>query len=102
MMRIQQSGLDCWVVQKYIERPLVILGRKFDMRVWVVVTSVDPLTIWMWRTPYMRFTSQNYDPSNVRNQFQHLTNASITKKDKSSGTKKKGKHVIKNNMWETH
>ena len=50
-----------WVVQKYIERPLIIIGKKFDMRVWVLVTSVEPLTVWMWTKPYLRFTSEDYN-----------------------------------------
>ena len=50
-----------WVVQKYIERPLIIIGKKFDMRVWVLVTSVEPLKVWMWTKPYLRFTSEDYN-----------------------------------------
>jgi tubulin monoglycylase TTLL3/8 len=44
-----------WVVQKYIEKPLLYYGRKFDIRVWVIVTGRNE--IYFYRKVYIRTSS---------------------------------------------
>jgi hypothetical protein len=72
---------DCqWIAQKYIERPQLIHGYKFDIRQWVVVTDWNPLTVWLWKQPYVRFAGKKYDPTITdKNQYVHLVNNSIVK-----------------------
>ena len=67
------------IVQKYIENPLIINKRKFDIRQWVLVTSLNPLTIWMWKEPYLRFGAEDYIMDDLNNIYSHLTNNSIAK-----------------------
>lgn len=40
-----RSGADNYVVSRYIDNPLLIGGKKFDMRLYVVVTSFKPLQV---------------------------------------------------------
>mmetsp|Transcript_44857 Transcript_44857/g.116172 ORF Transcript_44857/g.116172 Transcript_44857/m.116172 type:complete len:1066 (-) Transcript_44857:223-3420(-) len=67
-----------WICQKYIEQPHLVHGYKFDIRQWVLVTDWNPLTVYIWRHPYLRFAGQKYDETMAdRSNFTHLTNNSI-------------------------
>lgn len=68
-----------WIAQKYMENPMICHGRKYDIRQWVLVTSWNPLVIWFWNKPYIRFPAADYDANNLNDKFVHLTNNSVAK-----------------------
>lgn len=67
------------VVQRYIERPLCLKGYKFDLRLYVVVTSFRPLEAFIYRDGFARVSTHQYSlsPADTENKFIHLTNSSI-------------------------
>jgi tubulin polyglutamylase TTLL5 len=73
--------LDNIVVQKYISNPLLIDGYKFDMRIYVLVTSFHPLEAFVYREGFARFSTEKYslDLTDMKNNFVHLTNFAINR-----------------------
>jgi len=73
------------VVQEYITNPLLVNGFKFDLRVYVVVTSFRPLRVYLFEDAIARLCSRPYDAVSALTEeglgdlYRHLTNASINK-----------------------
>lgn len=68
------------IVQKYIEQPLLVRDqRKFDIRQWVLVTSIDPVIIYCFSECYLRLSSVPFslDGAALHDPMVHLTNHSI-------------------------
>ena len=71
-----------FVAQEYIARPLLLDGFKFDLRLYVLVCSVDPPRAYVCREGLVRLCSEPYAAparGNLRNVFAHLTNSSLNK-----------------------
>ncbi|XP_020485695.1 tubulin polyglutamylase TTLL5 isoform X1 [Labrus bergylta] len=70
------------LVSRYINNPLLIDEFKFDVRLYVLVTSYDPLLIYVYEEGLARFATVKYDRTakNIKNTFMHLTNYSLNKK----------------------
>lgn len=66
---------------RYIENPLLIGGKKFDLRLYVLVTSFRPLKAYLFKLGFCRFCTVKYDTSiqELDNMYVHLTNVSVQK-----------------------
>jgi hypothetical protein len=61
--------------------PFLINGLKFDLRIYVLITSFEPLRIYVYDEGLARFASEQYTTTAKNNKFAHLTNYSINKKN---------------------
>eukprot|EP00916_Digyalum_oweni_P021284 GHVL01035377.1.p1 GENE.GHVL01035377.1~~GHVL01035377.1.p1 ORF type:complete len:731 (+),score=67.56 GHVL01035377.1:49-2241(+) len=77
---VSELAYDCHcIVQEYVDRPLLISGYKWDLRMYVLVTSVYPLRAFFFKEGLVRFATDEYDMSCLENRFSHLTNSTINK-----------------------
>jgi len=74
---LANSNSKSFVIQKYIEKPLLVEGRKFDIRVWMLIDH--EMNCYFFKEGYVRTSSVDYDPGALQNRFIHLTNNAIQK-----------------------
>lgn len=72
------KDVEAYVVQRYLQQPLLIGGKKFDMRLYTLVTSFSPLKAYTYRRGFARFTNSRYS-NDTNDIFKHLTNVAIQK-----------------------
>ena len=74
------------VIQEYISNPLLLEGLKFDLRLYVLIASYDPMEVYVSDTGLVRYCTVPYKPpstNNLNNDYMHLTNYAINKNNSS-------------------
>lgn len=81
----QLVDTERYIAQKYILRPYLIDGLKFDFRVYVLLAGCNPLRIYLYKEGLGRFCTKPYqmpNKKNLKSNYMHLTNYSINKNSK--------------------
>lgn len=75
-----------YILQRYIDRPLLIFKRKFDIRCYAMMTSINGhLKGYYYQEGYLRTSSKEFSIANLNNKLIHLTNDAIQKKSDDYG-----------------
>ncbi|KAG5508740.1 hypothetical protein JKF63_05238 [Porcisia hertigi] len=87
-----------YIVSRYISNPLLIGGKKFDLRLYVLVTSYKPLVAYLHEDGFARFCATRYAGRSLAQEDlgSHLTNVSLQKSDEHYNTSHGGKWSFQN------
>lgn len=65
------------LVQAYLDRPHTIRGHKYVLRLYVLVSSLTPLRVYLYHQGFAKLASEPWDPEDADNPFSQLTNPDI-------------------------
>ena len=78
------------LLQKYIEKPLLYKGRKFDVRIWVLLSH--NMKVYMFKEGHLKAASSPFSLED-KNLFTHLTNYSVQKYSNDFGKEEIGNEI---------
>ena len=70
------------LVQRYVKTPILLDKKKFDLRLYVLIKSFDPIEAYLADEGLARLCTENYrmpTKENMKNLYMHLTNFSLNK-----------------------
>ena len=78
--KLSQTCKPC-VVQQYIQKPLLTNGHKFDLRLYVLLTSLQPVRAYLYADGLARFAAVPFSSSKaaLADKHVHITNVSVQK-----------------------
>ena len=75
-----------FILQRYLDRPFLINRRKFDIRLYALITcSGGVLQAYYYNEGYIRTSSKEFNINNVTNKLIHLTNDAVQKYSEDYG-----------------
>eukprot|EP00240_Pyramimonas_obovata_P004703 CAMPEP_0118960834 /NCGR_PEP_ID=MMETSP1169-20130426/63839_1 /TAXON_ID=36882 /ORGANISM="Pyramimonas obovata, Strain CCMP722" /LENGTH=414 /DNA_ID=CAMNT_0006908987 /DNA_START=38 /DNA_END=1282 /DNA_ORIENTATION=- len=79
-----QGQVENYICQRYLDNPYLIGGKKFDLRLYALVTSFSPLVVYLYRSGFCRFSTTRFTmhKDDIQNNMIHLTNVAVQKAGK--------------------
>ena len=92
-----------YIISQYIDNPHLINGKKYDMRLYVLVTGFQPLRIYFYQEGILRIAAEKYtlDIKTIGNKYKHLTNTAVNIGHKKF-RKPKNTNDENSNEWYLH
>jgi tubulin polyglutamylase TTLL1 len=92
-----------WIVQLYLDKPMLVSGRKFDVRCFVLVTHFKcrGLRAYYFNDAYVRTSSKKYSLVSLRDREAHLTNDAVQNRSKTYGLYEEGNKLSFSDWQET-
>ena len=73
-----------YLITKYITNINLINGKKYDLRIYVLLAGIKPLRIYLYEEGLVRISTAEYklDLNSIKNKFMHFTNTNVNRKNK--------------------
>ena len=79
LLAADRGGESPWVLQRYVERPMLVGGDfKFHLR--VMVLAADDLRVYVHEAAVALCAAEEFDGVDLSNRFAHATNHCVQKK----------------------
>ena len=79
-----------YIITKFVQNLDLINNKKYDLRLYVLITGLKPLRIYFYKQGLVRIAADDYNMNNhsIYNKYMFLTNTAINKKNQKYGNPK--------------
>jgi len=68
------------VLQRYVENPHLLHGKKYSFGIYTAFTGVDPLSVWIHREMLVLVCTRNYVRDDISDPLRHLSNGLLNRR----------------------
>jgi hypothetical protein len=95
---------DVYILTKYISNPHLINKLKYDFRIYLLITGLAPLKLYLYKEGMIRFATEEYilNKNHLTELYRHLTNVNINEKNKKDYKKAIDADTDEGSKWSLH